>query len=80
MKIPRDLSAKVLIKALKKYGYEVLRQSGSHISLVTQEFGEHHITIPNHNPLKLGTLSGILQSIAEHRHTTKQEIMNELFD
>jgi predicted RNA binding protein YcfA (HicA-like mRNA interferase family) len=79
MKIPRDLAAKVLIKALKKYGYEIVRQSGSHITLTTSLNGVHHITIPNHNPLKIGTLSSILQNVAEHLNKSRQELMDECF-
>jgi predicted RNA binding protein YcfA (HicA-like mRNA interferase family) len=56
MKLPRDLSGEVLAKALEKLGYTMDRQTGSHIRLTTQENGEHHITIPNHNQLKLSLL------------------------
>ena len=59
MKIPRDLSGNDLIKLLRKYGFEPTRQSGSHIRLTTQKEGDYHITIPNHSPLKIGTLSGL---------------------
>ncbi|NBW38969.1 MAG: type II toxin-antitoxin system HicA family toxin [Cytophagia bacterium] len=79
MKLPRDISATDLIKALKKYHYISTRQSGSHIRLTTQEKGEHHLTIPNHDPIKIGTLSAILQSVAEHLNKSKEEIINELF-
>jgi predicted RNA binding protein YcfA (HicA-like mRNA interferase family) len=55
MKTPRDLSAQELIKILGKYGYEVSRQKGSHIRLVRQtDNGAHYVTVPNHNPIKLG--------------------------
>ena len=57
MKIPRDISGVKLIKLLAVYGYEVTKQTGSHIRLTTQANGEHHVTIPNHNPLKVGTLN-----------------------
>jgi predicted RNA binding protein YcfA (HicA-like mRNA interferase family) len=79
MKIPRDLTGQELVKALKPYGYVVTRQSGSHIRLTTQRNGEHHITIPNHSPLKLGTLSAIIANIAQHMEKTKEELMKELF-
>jgi predicted RNA binding protein YcfA (HicA-like mRNA interferase family) len=36
MKLPRDLSGQDLVKALKKLGYEVSHQTGSHIRLTTQ--------------------------------------------
>jgi predicted RNA binding protein YcfA (HicA-like mRNA interferase family) len=59
MKIPRDLSGDDLVKLLKRYGYLPTRQSGSHIRLTSNQNGEHHITIPNHSPIKVGTLSAI---------------------
>ena len=57
MKIPRDISGQELIKQLKIYGYVVTRQSDNYIRLSTDYEGQHHITIPNHNPLKIGMLS-----------------------
>lgn len=78
MKLPRDISASDLIRYLKKFGYEVSRQTGSHIRLSSIEFGQHHITIPNHNPIKVGTLSAILSSIAEHRGITKEDFIRQL--
>ena len=79
-KIPRDISGTALVKLLDKmYGYIQTRQTGSHIRLTTQLNGEHHITIPNHNPIKLGTLSAILFDIAVHQNKTKEQVINELF-
>jgi predicted RNA binding protein YcfA (HicA-like mRNA interferase family) len=79
MKIPRDISAQQLIKLLQKLGYFITRQKGSHIRLTTTNNGEHHITIPNHNPIKLGTLSSIIGDIAAHFKQTKEEIAEKLF-
>lgn len=79
MKIPRDLTGGELIKKLKKVGYLTSRQSGSHIRLTTNLNGEHHITIPNHNPLKIGTLSGILNEVALHLKITRDELLHQLF-
>jgi predicted RNA binding protein YcfA (HicA-like mRNA interferase family) len=80
MKIPRDLTGAALAVLLKKkLAYEITRQKGSHIRLTTQEPSEHHITIPNHDPLKLGTLSAILSNIAAHHNFTKEELMELLF-
>ena len=79
MKIPRDLTGSDLVRLLKTYGYLPTRQSGSHIRLTTSINGEHHITIPNHSPLKIGTLSAILTDVAAHFGRTKNEIMEELF-
>ena len=79
MRIPRNISAKEFILTLKKYGYEVQRQKGSHIRLITLFEGEHHITVPNHSSIKIGTLSGIISDIAAHFNKSKEEIANELF-
>ncbi|MEW6492367.1 MAG: type II toxin-antitoxin system HicA family toxin [Cyanobacteriota bacterium] len=79
MKLPRDLSGEALAKALEKLGYTVDRQTGSHIRLTTQENGEHHITIPNHSPIKIGTLSAILRDIENHFDVTREELLTQLF-
>jgi predicted RNA binding protein YcfA (HicA-like mRNA interferase family) len=60
MKLPRDLAAADLIKALATFGYRQTRRKGSHIRLTTQQQGEHHVTVPDHDPLRIGTLSGIV--------------------
>lgn len=79
MKIPRDLSGKDLIKALKVLGYEPTRQTGSHIRLTTQKGGEHHVTVPNHDPLRIGTLSAILDMVAEHFRIDRYQLLEQLF-
>jgi len=79
MKIPRDISGKDIIKALKVYGYEVVRQNGSHITVTTRREGEHHLAIPNHNPVKVGTLNGIIALVSIHFKVSKEEVLKELF-
>jgi predicted RNA binding protein YcfA (HicA-like mRNA interferase family) len=37
MKLPRNLSGNDLAQALKKLGYDVTRQTGSHLRLTTKE-------------------------------------------
>lgn len=79
MKIPRDISGNELLKALRKLGYEFSRQVGSHIRVTTQQNGQHHISIPNHNPIKIGTLNNIILDVAAHFKMTKEEIVKILF-
>jgi len=79
MKLSRNVDAPQLVKALQKFGYEPTRQSGSHIRLTTQQNGQHHITVPNHDPLKIGTLNAILTEVARHLGLTKQELIDRLF-
>ncbi|MCU0235252.1 MAG: type II toxin-antitoxin system HicA family toxin [Thermoanaerobaculales bacterium] len=78
-KLPRDISGRQLAKTLSSLGYEVTRQSGSHLRLTTTVNGEHHITIPNHDPLKVGTLSGILREIANHLEMSVNDLSIRLF-
>lgn len=80
MKLPRDLSSENFIKSCKKLGYVVTRQVGSHIRLTTQQNGTHHITIPNHNPIKVGTLSAILSDMASHFKMSKDQIIQLLLN
>ena len=79
MNLPLDIDASKLIKALRKLGYETTRQSGSHIRLTTQQNGQHHLTIPNHDPLKIGILNAILTDVAQHLGIPKQELIERLF-
>lgn len=80
MKLPRDISGGELAKKFKILGYEVMRQPGSHLRLTTVKNGEHHITIPNHLSLKIGTLASIIADVAEHFKTSKEEILSEIFE
>lgn len=80
MKIPRDFTGSELAFLLhRKLGYEITRQKGSHIRMTTQEPSEHHVTLPNHDPLKIGTLSSILADISEHIGISKEELLLLLF-
>lgn len=80
MRTPRDVTGQVLLKLLRKnYGYEQSRQVGSHIRTTTQENGEHHVSVPNHNPIKIGTLNGIIGDVAEHFQISKEEVVMVLF-
>lgn len=79
MKLPREISGDELAKRLEKYGYRITRQSGSHMRLTTTLQGEHHITIPSHKYLKIGTLSSILSDIAGHFKIDKRDLAEELF-
>jgi len=78
LKLPRDLSGKELTVKLKKYGYKVTRQTGSHVRLSTDLKGVHHITIPKHEFLSVGTLSAILRDVASHLELDKGELIKEI--
>ena len=79
MKLPRDLAAADLERALHRvFGYQFTRQSGSHRRLTTQTGGEHHLTIPAHDPLKPGTLRAILGEVAAHHRLAVDEVLQRL--
>ena len=80
-KIPRDISGRELANLLKKFGYEITRQTGSHMRLTISIKNEpHHITIPEHTPLKIGTLSQILKEVANYLNTGKDDLIKKLFE
>jgi predicted RNA binding protein YcfA (HicA-like mRNA interferase family) len=81
LRLPRDLSGHELAKLLRRYGYEVVRQTGSHIRLTSTLRGTpHHVTIPAHDPIKVGTLAGILSEIATYTEIDRAQLHKELFE
>lgn len=80
MIVPADLTGKELLKLCSRhFGYEKTRQVGSHIRATTTINGQHHITIPDHKPIKTNTLRGIFKDIAEHFGRDPKYISEVLF-
>jgi len=79
MKLPRDISGADLATALSVLGYRTTRQTGSHLRLSTEEAGQHHVTIPNHDPIKVGTLAGILSDVSAHFGIRRDALVQRLF-
>lgn len=79
MRIPRDLDGDKLVRKLRKLGYEQTRQRGSHVRLTrASAAGAHHLTIPLHSPLRVGTLSAILGDVAAHLSLSKDEVLRKI--
>ncbi len=78
MRLPRDVSSVDLTKALRILGYETTRQPGSQVRLTTSENGTHHVTIPNHSPIRIGTLAAILDDIANHFGINRQKLLSKI--
>lgn len=79
MKIPRDVSGRDLVDVLcRRWRYIRVHQVGSHIILETAEPAHQRIAIPDHNPVRLGTLSSILRVIAQHKGVTRDAIIETL--
>jgi len=80
MRLPRDLGGEELARLLGRYGYYITRRTGSHMRLTTLRDGEHHVTVPAHKPLRVGTLSAILKDVADHLGIEREALLRSLFD
>jgi predicted RNA binding protein YcfA (HicA-like mRNA interferase family) len=79
MKIPRDLSGAQLVKVLcRDWNYRVVHQEGSHIILQTDTPASQRLSVPNHNPLRVGTLNGIVRAVSVHKGVGRQELLDAL--
>ena len=80
MKLPRDLSGREPASLPRRYGYEVSRQNGSHLRLVSNRMKyEHHLTTPDHLALPVGTLNSVLADVASYLERDKSSLIEELF-
>jgi predicted RNA binding protein YcfA (HicA-like mRNA interferase family) len=80
LRLPRDVTGRKLAGSLAQLGYRIDRQTGSHLRLTTRRGGEHHITIPDHDPLRPGTLNGILRDVASHAKLAREDLLRLLFE
>jgi len=79
MKVPRDLSGVELARALcRNWEYRQVHREGSHIILQTESPGHQRLSVPNHNPLRVGTLNGIVRVVAAHKGVDRQVVLNSL--
>lgn len=80
MKLPRDLRGDALATLLRQYGFQVTRQTGSHLRLTSSIMGaEYHITVPRHETLKVGTLAAILADVAKYLEIDREQLAEQLF-
>ena len=78
MRLPRNLSGEDRAGALSAFGYVVSRQTGSHVRLTTRERDEHHITIPRHDSLRVGTVATVLADVGEHASLSREAVVERL--
>ncbi len=79
MRLPRNVSGRDLSRALGALGYEIVRQTGSHIRLTSRSEPQHHLTVPDHAALRVGTLAGVVADVAAHHGLTRDEVLGRLF-
>ncbi len=64
----------------RKYSYNLTRQRGSHMRLVSTIMGyEHYVSVPRHNPVRVGTLEEIIGQVSVYLEIGQDELMRELF-
>jgi predicted RNA binding protein YcfA (HicA-like mRNA interferase family) len=79
MKLPRDLYGRELAAALcRHWGYTKVNREGSHMILQTEAPRHHRLAIPDHKPLRIGTLNAILRDVAAAKGTTREAILASL--
>jgi len=75
VRLPRDLAGEDLSTRLAVLGYRITRQTGSHLRLTTDRGGEHHVTLPRHAALRVGTLSAIVSDVAHHHRLDRDALL-----
>jgi len=79
MKLPRDVSGRQLAAALvRNWGYRQVNQIDSHIILQTDVPAHHRLSVPDHDSLRIGTLTGILRAVAQAKRVSRQDIIASL--
>jgi len=79
MKLPRNVKGGDLVKALcRDWNYRIVHQEGSHVILETEVPFHQRIPIPDHNPIRIGTLNSILRLVARHKGVEREDILRSL--
>jgi hypothetical protein len=66
--------------ASSHHGLQITRQSAGHIRLTARQQGGQHITVPQHQPWKGGTVDAMLSAVAGHFSLDRKELIKFLFD
>jgi predicted RNA binding protein YcfA (HicA-like mRNA interferase family) len=78
MKLPRNISGAEIVRGLKRVGYVETRQTGDHVYMTTEVNGEHHVSVPQHKPVKVGTLATILSAVAGHLQMERAKLLRAM--
>jgi len=79
VKLPRELSGRELARVLcARWAYRQVNQVGSHIILQTETPQHHRLSVPDHKPLRIGTLNAILRQVAAAKVVTREDILATL--
>jgi predicted RNA binding protein YcfA (HicA-like mRNA interferase family) len=79
VKLPRELNGRDLARVLcARWAYRQVNQVGSHIVLQTETPQHHRLSIPDHRPLRIGTLNAILRQVAAAKRVAREDILATL--
>jgi predicted RNA binding protein YcfA (HicA-like mRNA interferase family) len=79
VKLPRDLNGRELVRVLcSRWGYRQVNQEGRHIILQTDTPRSHRLSVPDHKPLRTGTLNAILRAVAAAKGVAREDILARL--
>ena len=79
MKLPRELRGRDLARVLcAQWAYRQVNQVGSHIILETETPQHHRLSVPDHKPLRIGTLNAILRQVAAAKGVAREDILATL--
>jgi predicted RNA binding protein YcfA (HicA-like mRNA interferase family) len=79
VKLPRDRSGVELSDpSCSHWDYASVHQVGSHIILETLKPFPHRVSVPAHKVLRIGTLNGIVRSVAAHKGVSRDQILRGL--
>ena len=79
MKLPRDIAGRELVRVLvRDWGYRQVNQVGSHIILQTEDPVHHRLSVPDHDPLRIGTLNAILRSVAQAKRVSRDDVISSI--
>ncbi len=69
--MPRDVTGREAARALQRLGFVQIRQTGSHLIMRKES---RTVVVPQHKPIKPGTLKGLI----EQAGLTRDEFAAEL--
>lgn len=78
MKLPRNVSGDAVVKGLRRVGYDVTRQKGDHVYMTTSVNGEHHVSVPLHHPIKVGTFAAIVAAVGSHLRIERGQLLRSM--
>jgi len=80
LKLPRDVSGEELVRSLRRLGYEITRQTGSHIRLTSRfKQTEHQRNDPGPQTTEDWHTRRILGDVASYLNLAREELIQKLF-